>query len=164
MPRPCSVCAHPERDAIDKALVANAANRRIAAQYAVSEQAIRRHRESHLPQKLTKAEAAAEVAQADDLLREVRALRSKAYALLLKAEAAGDYRTALAGVREARGCLELLAELEGELDRRPVVNLLVVPEWLTVRRALLAALATYPEARVAVANRLMTLEAGDGAR
>src|SRR5688500_1880811 len=112
MPRPCSVCAHPERDAIDKALVAGVANRRIAAQYAVSEQAIRRHRAEHLPEKLAKAEAATEVAQADDLLREVRALRSKAYGLLLKAEAAGDYRTALAGVREARGCLELLAELE----------------------------------------------------
>lgn len=158
MSRACSICAHPNRDAIDKALVAGVANRRIAAQHAVSEQAIRRHRAEHLPEKLAASQEAAEVAQADDLLRELRALRSKAYGLLLKAEAAGDIRTALAGVREARGCLELFAELEGELDRRPTVNVLIAPEWLAVRAALLDALRAYPEARVAVAERLIAVE------
>jgi hypothetical protein len=33
MPMTCTVCAHPERKAIDKALVAGAAKRRIAADY-----------------------------------------------------------------------------------------------------------------------------------
>ena len=161
MPRPCSICAHPDRAAIDRALVAGEPFRGIARTYRVSEDAVARHRESHLPEKLAKAEAAAEVAEATDLLREVRALRSKAYALLLKAEAAGDIRTALAGVREARGCLELLAELEGELDRRPTINLLVAPEWLMVRSAMLDALRPFPDARTAVANRLIALEAGN---
>jgi hypothetical protein len=113
------------RQTIDAALVAGTPNRRIAAQYAVSEQAIRRHRAEHLPEKLARAEQAAEVAEATDLLREVRALRSKAYGLLLRAEREGDLRTALQGVREARGCLELLAELEGELDKRASVNVVV---------------------------------------
>lgn len=164
MPRPCTICSHPNRSDIDRALVAHVPYRRIAAQYAVSEQAIRRHRTEHLPEKLAQAEGATEAAEATDLLREVRALRSKAYGLLLKAEAAGDYRTALAGVREARGCLELLAELEGELDRRPTVNVLVSPEWTTVRAALVAALAPFPEARTVVAARLMALEASNGHR
>ena len=71
----------------------------------------------------------------------------------------GDYRTALSGVGQARACLELLLEVEGRVDRRPTVNLLVAPEWLAVRAALLAALAPYPEALAAVAERLLVLEA-----
>ena len=160
MPLPCSVCTNPHRADVDKALVGGASNRAVARQYGLSKDAVARHRAQHVSEKLAKAEAAAEVAEATDLLREVRALRSKAYGLLLKAEAAGDIRTALAGVREARGCLELLAELEGELDRKPTINILVAPEWLTVRSAMLDALAPFPEARVAVAGRLIALEAG----
>ena len=48
------------------------------------------------------------MAAADDLLGQVRALRSKAMSILLAAERQGDLRTALAGIREARACLELL--------------------------------------------------------
>lgn len=47
MSRVCSICVHSERDAIDRDLLAGVPNRRIAAQRAVSEQAIRRHRKAH---------------------------------------------------------------------------------------------------------------------
>jgi len=161
MPRTCTVCTHPDRAAIDAALVAGEPNRRIAARHAVTEQALRRHQMAdHIPARMAKAQEAAEVAQADDLLWDVRTLRSKAYSLLLQAEAAGDIRTALAGVREARGCLELLAKLLGELDDRPQLNVLVAPEWITLRAALLEALRPYPDARAAVSGRLVALEGG----
>ena len=62
------------------------------------------------------------------------------------------------GVGEARACIELLAEMSQQLDRRPTVNLLVSPEWVAVRSALLVALRPFPEARHAVAARLATLE------
>lgn len=55
--------------------------------------------------------------------------------------------------------LELLAKLMGDLDDRPQINLLVAPEWHQVRAALLEALSPYPEARTAVAGRLIALEA-----
>src|SRR5687768_4858980 len=125
MSRPCTVCQHPDRVAIDKALVNGEPNRGIARQWGVSDDAVSRHRAAHLPERLAQAQDAAQTAEATDLLAEVRMLRSKAYGLLLAAERSGDYRTALQGVREARACLELLAELEGELDRRPTLNLLV---------------------------------------
>ncbi len=54
--------------------------------------------------------------------------------------------------------VELTAKLVGELDERPQVNVLLAPEWLAVRAALLAALRPYPEARVAVAARLAAME------
>ena len=159
MARRCTVCAHPDRPAIDRAMVRRTAFRTIAQQYGVSAWAALRHHDDHLPAELAKAQAAAEVAQADDLLAQVKALRSKAMSILLAAERQGDYRTALAGIREARGCLELLAELEQRIDRRPTVNLLVSPEWVRVRSALLAALRPFPAARTAVSDSLMALEA-----
>ena len=159
MPRACTVCTSPDRAAIDAALIGGGPFRGIARQFRVSDDAVSRHRAEHLPEKLAQAEQARETAEATDLLKELKVLRAKAYSLLLAAERAGDYRTALAGVREARGCLELLAEVEGELDRRPTLNLTLSAEWLGVRAVLLEALRPYPEARVAVAGRLRALEA-----
>lgn len=56
--------------------------------------------------------------------------------------------------------IELLAKLIGELDERPQVNILVSPEWIAVRTAVLEALAPHPQARAAVTGRLLQLEAG----
>jgi hypothetical protein len=136
--------------------------RDIAGQMRLSKSALVRHHDDHLPALVAQAKQAAEVAQADDLLAQVRGLRSKAVSILLKAEQQGDLRTALAAIREARGCLELLLEVEGELDRRPTFNLVLAPEWLVVRGALLAALAPYAEARQAVAHALLGMEGNHG--
>ena len=158
MARTCTVCRHPDRPAIDMMLVNHRPFRDIAGRFNVSKSAVLRHHDDHLPEALTQAKAASETANADDLLAQVRALRSKAMSLLLAAERAGDIRTALAGVREARATLELLLEVEQRIDRRPTLNLLVAPEWLRTRSALLDALRPFPEARTAVAARLVALE------
>jgi hypothetical protein len=160
MPRSCTVCTHPERAEIDEGLVAGVSAAEIAGRYrTIGERAIRRHRSNHLPAKLAKAREAEEVAQADDLLEQVRDLRVRALDILDKAEEAGELRIALSAIREARGNLELLAKLLGELDERPVTNVLVSAEWVTVRKAMMETLDRYPEARVAVAERLAELEA-----
>jgi len=133
--------------------------RRISAHFGLSLNAVIRHHDDHLPEMLAKAREAEETAHADDLLAQVKALRSKAMALLMTAERAGDLRTALRGVAEARACIELLAEMSQKLDRRPVVNLLLAPEWLAVRSTLIRTLEPYPEARRAVVASLVHLEA-----
>jgi len=156
--RTCTVCRHADRPAIDQALINHLPYRDIARRFGLSKDAAVRHHDEHLPELLVKAKEAEEAAQADDLLSEVQALRSKALSLLGQAEEAGDLRTALLGVREARACLELLAEISQQLDRRPVLNVLALPEWLSVRTALLDTLQGFPEARVAVAARLVALE------
>jgi hypothetical protein len=159
VPRICTICQHPDRHAIDKALVGSGTNRRIAAQFAVSEQAIRRHRAEHLPVSLAKTEEAQRDAEAVDVWREAKALRSRAYRILMRAEEIGDLRNALGAIREARATLELLAEVEGQLDRRPTVNVTASPEWVTLRTALLGALRPFPDARQAVVERLGSLDA-----
>jgi len=154
VPRSCTVCEHPAREEIDRALVGGASNRSAASLYDVSEAAVRRHKANHLPAKLAMAEQAAEVTEASNLLAQVQDLQGRALAILDKAEGTGDLRTALSAIREARGNLELLAKLLGELDDRPVLNLHVSPEWLELRTVIVGALEPYSEARGAVLRAL----------
>ena len=158
MPRRCTVCDHPERHGIDEALVTGAPYRSVAKQFGLSESAVYRHKADHLPSPLLKAREVEEAARADDLLEQVRNLQAHALDILERAERAGDLRTALAAISQARGNLELLGKLAGELDERPVVNVLLSPQWVTIRTTMLEALAAYPEARVAVAESLMEIE------
>jgi hypothetical protein len=72
----------------------------------------------------------------------------------------GDGDTALKAMDRIRRQIELQAKLLGELDERPQINVLLAPEWLTVRAALLEALGPCGEAPVA--QHLRELEAAGG--
>ena len=160
--RPCTVCQHPKRDEIDKLLASNANFAGISRDYAgisrdfagISEDALKRHKEKHLPGALAKAENIKEVVKADALLEDVKALRKKALGILESAEKAGDLKTALLGIREARSCMELLAKVEGQLKEAPQVNITLSAEWIELRTIMLTALDPFPEAKLAVANAL----------
>lgn len=82
MPQVCTVCTHADHHAIDVALVSRTPNRRIASQYGLTEAAVRRHRVAHLPAQMARARDAAELADADDLVAQVRALQARALAIL----------------------------------------------------------------------------------
>ena len=142
MPRRCTVCDHPERHSIDEALVTGAPYRSVAKRFELSESAVYRHKTEHLPAHLLKAKEVAEVAQADDLLDQVRNLQAHALDILGRAEKAGDLRTALAAISQTRGNVELLGKHAGELDERPVVNVLLSPQWVMIRTTMLKALST----------------------
>ncbi len=133
---------------IDRALVRGESMRGIVARYStVGRMSLQRHRKQHLPELLSKAYAAEEAARADALLTEIRGLQVRTLLMLQEAERAGDLRTALAAVREARNNIALLAEMRGELDRRPTINLVVAPEWLELRAVIVGALDAHPGAR-----------------
>lgn len=157
MARPCTICTHPKRETIDQALVAGiTSNTALASKFGVTEAALRRHGAAHLPARLAQAQEAREVAQADDLLGRVQDLQTRTLTILQAAEAQADLRTALAAIREARGNLELLGKLAGQLhDQEVKVAVLTTsPDWLTLRSAILLALDPYPDARLAVVGAL----------
>lgn len=156
MPRVCTICTHDRRAEIDKALVDGEPLRNIAGRFGTSATTLHRHKAEHLPVALVKATAAAEVAQADDLLAQVRDLQRRSLDILAQAENAGDLRVALAAIGQARGNLELLARLLGELqDQRVQIAVLVAsPEWARLRAVILAALDAHPAARLAVAEAI----------
>jgi hypothetical protein len=159
MPRHCTVCAHSERGSIEKALVAGNPLRDIARRCRVSKDALARHKERHLPKHLVLAKEAQTAADATSLLQHVEELRDRALRILAEAETSSDLRTALSAIREARGCVELLAKLAGELREGNTVNVLVMPEWAHIRSTIVTALRPYPEARAAVASVLKELPA-----
>jgi hypothetical protein len=154
------VCDNPERHGIDETLVTGAPYRSVAKRFGLSESAVYRHKTEHLPAQLLKAKKVEEVAQADDLLEQVRTLHAHALAILERAEKAGDLRTALAAISQARGNLELLGKLAGELDERPVVSLNVSPEWLELRAVIVGALDPHPAARESVLRALKSVDDG----
>jgi hypothetical protein len=153
-------------------LVAGTAIAAIAAKHGLSQDSVARHRANHLVGVIAKASEAEEVARGDGLLAQVREQQVRAEGLYLEAEkilrraqrrrdpdiALEAIRTAATTLKEARGSMELLARLAGELQET-TVNIVVAPQWLALRGRILVALAPFPEARVAVSQAL--LEAGD---
>jgi hypothetical protein len=164
MPRRCTVCDHPERHNIDEALVSGTPYRSVAKRFRLSESAAYRHKTEHLPAHLLKAKEVEEVSRADDLLEQVRNLQAHALDILERAEQAGDLRTALAAISQARGNLELLGKLAGELDERPVVNLNFSPQWLELRAVIVGALEPHPAAHRAVLRALEGVGDGNAGR
>ena len=181
MPRTCTICCHPERAAIDKALVAGEPYRTIAHHFATTPWAVLRHKESHLRDLLAQAkqrqtaheatlgaavqeQEAAKVEQAIDIVKQLKAINAASVSILHEARQAGNAETALKAVDRVLRQIEFQARLLGELDERPQVNVLLASEWVSIRGTLLSALAPYPEARAAVAQQLLALEGSNGHR
>jgi hypothetical protein len=97
----------------------------VAQRFTVSRDAVARHRR-HLPAALAHARELKEVVHGDSLLGQLREFASEAQRIKGMAEKAGDYRTALAAVRELCRIVELLAKLTGELDSHSETKILNV--------------------------------------
>lgn len=164
MPRTCTICSHADRAAIDRALAAGTSLATIATVHHVIDESLRRHRDAHLPKAVAKAQEVEDVRQALDVVKQLKAVNGTTLHVLKEARDQGDPGLALKAIDRIHRQIELQARLLGELDERPVTNILVAPEWLGVRSALLGALAPYPEAAMAVATALARLEAGDATR
>jgi len=170
MPRRCSIREHTECEAINEAIINNGPLRTTADRYGVSKTALIRHKQNHIPDLLAKAagirdgkemilaEAAAELvqaredkeqAQADSLLRLVKQLITDTRGIYERAEGAGDLRTALQAIREARGNFELLGKLIGEIQEGVNLNFYASPDWAKLKALILLALEPYPEAKEA---------------
>ena len=122
--RKCSVCNHPDRNEIDKALVTRSTSyRNVSERYGVSVGALSRHKANHLP-RLVEAAKASEAAQAVTsgaaLIDELDSLLNRALAILEAAEGSGQLRVALQAIREARECIKTCADLAvtAELEER----------------------------------------------
>lgn len=155
MPQQCSICIHPQRAEIDKALVAGETLRDIAGRCPVSRSALHRHKRDHLPAHLLKAAEEEDLGQAIDVVRQLKAINAACLEILQRSRADGKHSVSLRAVDRIQKQIELQAKLLGELQEQgPQVNVLVAPEWHEIRVHVLHALAPYPEARAAVAEAL----------
>jgi hypothetical protein len=171
--RPCTVCNHPERQEIDKALVSGTVYRKLSETYGLAASSLCRHRKGHIPAQLVKAfeaaemsrtvelvqeeesHRAAEIGQAIDVVRQLKAINAACLEILQSSRADGKHAISLKAVDRIHRQIELQAKLLGELqDNGPQVNILVAPQWREIRVNVLQALGPYPEARLAVARVL----------
>lgn len=125
MPRTCTACTSPQRQAIDAAIVAGTSFRNIAERFGTSVAAIFRHK-SHAAQAIVKASERREEQIGDNLLGEMRRVQCKAWELLAKTEADGDHRGSIVALREVRECIESLGEMLSRADSGQDGNKLVV--------------------------------------
>jgi len=103
MPRRCTICDHPQHEAIEQALIAGQALRDIAGHYHLSKSALARHKERHAPPAL--------IQDTDDLetrLQKARAEDQRLYTHLL-----WDARAVMRAMEGWRG-----SELETEAGWR----------------------------------------------
>jgi len=164
MARACTICTHASREAIDRALLDLAPNRRVATRYGVTEQAVRRHRASHLKDRMIQAAERredADIRTAIDVIAQLRAINAATIAVLRGARRAKDGELALKAIDRIQRQIELQAKLIGELQPEGTTNISINADWLAIRTVIVGALASYPEARHAVAGALQTIDRGD---
>ena len=153
MPRTCTICTHEQRGEINAALLNETPLRDIARRYETSKDALARHRE-HLPRQLVKAQEQEDVSQAIDVVKQLKAINGATLAILKEARAEGNGELALKAVDRIQRQLELQAKLLGELQQEGTVNVIVSPEWLSIRAVILSAVTPYPEAAKAITRAL----------
>ncbi len=164
MARTCTLCAHPDRAAVERQIVAQAPYRNIAKQSGCSIAAIHRHL-PHVLKALTDEKAERDAAQALDVIAQLRAVNVTTLAILREARDEGKAGMALFAIDRLQKQIELQARLLGLLDDRAKVDVTVAAsitvsgEWIALRTALLRALAPVPEAREAVTRAIAQVAA-----
>ncbi len=140
----CTICNHPQRVEIDKALVAGESYRSIARRFGVTDSAVGRHkRNGHILEKIAKVgkkrsirrakeiEAAVEEKErfeelhGEAILCKIAELIPRSLEILNKAEKEGT-REACMALGEVRRTLELAAKATGELQERSAVTVNII--------------------------------------
>lgn len=101
------VCEHENRASVEDALLRKVACAKIAEQYGLSASAIWRHKQ-HLGRSVVCAGATPLVDRIETLINRIEKIAQQA-------ESAKEFKSAIAGMREIRESIELLARLSGQM-------------------------------------------------
>jgi len=168
----CKVCLHPERPAIDVGLAEHRSIQAMKARFGVSLDSLYRHRRKHMTKEMLAKLASGsayvvenltelKTKESERLLANAVEVRRRLYANAEGAEKTGDYKAATASYAVIIRSLELIGKLLDQFkgrERTTVNQLLIAPDYIRLRGALLHALLPFPEARMAVAKVLRDLE------
>lgn len=157
MPRVCTICFHPEREAIDAAIISGTAYRNIAQQFSVGYSSVSRHADGHIADAIQQSQEAKEEAHGLDVVKQLKDINKISLDILKESRDLKENDMALKAIDRIGKQLELQAKLLGAIDT-PQVNVYLSPEWLDIRKTLIGALSPFPDARVAVAAALAGLE------
>jgi hypothetical protein len=153
---PCETCRSPHRAAIEAAVFELAPVKAIEARFpdGPSDNSIQRHITKCLRDRL---EASGPDVR-EELVRgardEARGLLAKARNLLNAAETDGSYADRARTITAAKGIVELLGRITGELGADVEVRIVESPRWVELRDRILDALVPFPDALAAVVAAL----------
>jgi hypothetical protein len=125
----CTICAHPERQAIDQALMAGSATLAALSQaHGLSTSALHRHK-AHLQAKVGRAKAQLQ----DNLLQGCLFWLSQALEMTMQtaasAQAEGNHKIVLKALAQGTRLINLMFKHEFPLDDRLVYDILNSPQW-----------------------------------
>jgi hypothetical protein len=167
----CQVCDHPQREAIDRAIIARDSLRKIGTMFGTDKNAIKRHKDICMKRTIPAITAPVQVpeyqtpAEIAIVQQTVRSVAQRAGELVDRMEQAfkecqstKDYNILTKCSKEVREGLRLLAQLSGELSPNNQVNLQVnVPtmrdskEWPIIIRII----ERHPEIRAELNQALL---------
>lgn len=117
MSRICLACAHPQRNAIDLALLLHKQSyRRIAAHYGLTEACLRRHQANHLAMSWELSKGLQAVLSANNLLAKLGEWHEKMEHQYTKADAANEIMAAVATARVGINAIESFAKITLDAD------------------------------------------------
>lgn len=156
MSKPCRICTHPEREAIDQAIISDVPYRSITERYGVSNGSIARHKEAgHISQALIQANEVREITRSADLLDMTMNLLNEAQDIVEESRQEGDRRTALDGIGKITNILKLLMAVNLALsERQAKTSVTTDPEFQRVMSVIMEELDPYPEVRERISTRL----------
>jgi hypothetical protein len=169
---PCGVCDHKQRHLIEVGLTHGTPLRVLAKRFDLSHHAVGRHARNHLSpvqraailaaQKPTAVDLdALRTSESEGLLGSLVAQRARLQQQGDMALELGDVRACVAVESAITSNLALVGKLLGQLVTRHDVrhtSILVSPDYLRLRQALVLALKPYPDAARAVSAALHALE------
>jgi hypothetical protein len=172
MPRLCAVCAHPERQAIDRAIIAGEPKSAISRRWGLGPDAVERHAKiGHVvrnEQIIAAKNMLTPASGGDDIVEKLQELMKIVRGMMDSSIQNNQYLASLACARELVRIYELVAKLTGQLDESARVNIalvqqqqreaeqelmlerLTVPERLELRRLVTKAQGELPAPEMAV--------------
>jgi hypothetical protein len=124
----CSVCHHPERQAIDQALVDGVILAALSQQYSLSTSALHRHK-AHLQAKVGRAKSKL----VDYLQQNCIFWLSRTLEMVLRtaqaAEAEGNYKLVLQAASQGSRLVNIIMKHDLPLDDRLVYQIITSPQW-----------------------------------
>jgi hypothetical protein len=169
--RPCSICMSAARPRVELGLARGVSAAALGRRFKLSPDSIKRH-QRHIPPALMRELQARSllpareleslrIEESTSLLEHLVHQRARLYRLVDSCEELGDVRSAFVGHARITANLEQTGKLLDLFAAAATTihqNLVISPDYLQLRQALLTALKPYPEARAAVVAVLRELE------
>ena len=127
----CTICQHPQRQAIDQALITGSATlAALGQQYNLSTSALHRHK-AHLQAKVNRAKDQLQENLRQGCLFWLSQALEMSMQTAQTAQAEGNVRVVLQAIRQGTSLIKIILKQDLHLDDRVIYEILASPQWAT---------------------------------